>query len=385
MPLYRGPQKLDELNFQGAKIGEAHRWDGTKWHKVFTSWLPYEFFTDFNRVTDGRLTTLYPEDWQSKPVANNVDCYVDVNGFVRGTTTTTDGTYFPTAFHTEPATSDNHQVSVRMQNNWNNFAAGLWVGSTGDMDGDGLLFQMHTNAIFTTVRGGEFTSVKTYTGASAAAGDIVTLRKEVVDGIATYTLLINGVKQDSWTDTDKVLPHGPTHRYGGLMVCFVRSFFTNSNSPGLDDFRLKSLPLGFVSPPAFSRRLNKSGTQTLPLNVWTPINGWAPVGDATVTDGGLEIPAGVKVTLEGQITVGTNLASGNQLGAQIVAGTEVIADRQITGSGTVVTVPATEWVNDTDNPVVVRLEGYVNSDTFNRDVVQSGAGTFLAGYVRDET
>lgn len=386
MPIYRGAQKLEELYFQGARVGEAHRWDGSQWHKVFSSWFPYEFYTDFTVAAAGRLTEVQAGDWIDDLAANDVWIQVHSGGYLHGRETSTDGTYFPHAFHSTEATSDNMQVTVQMYSAWNQRSSGIWVGSSGSVEGTGMLFQMHTTAgSFSAVVDGTFHSAKTYTGANAVAGDYVTLRKEVIDGVGKYTVLINGLAQDSWEDTEGLLPNGPGYRHGGIMVCFVRSFFSNMHGSFIDDFRLKSLPPGFVSPPSFVRRLDKNGAQTLPLNTWEQVTGWTPVGNATVTDEGMEIPAGVNVTLDGQIRVGSNLAGGNVLGARIVAGTEVVSEHQISESGNVVSVPATEWANDTGNPVVVRLEGFVNTNSFSREIVQSGTGTYLAATVIDPT
>lgn len=242
MPSHWGAEQIGKMHYGAEEIDKAYVWNGTGWDLVFESFVPYEFYTNFDSLSAGRLITVQPNTWYDSP-ANSIVPTVQSGGTVRTNSTTTDGTYSTWCVHSTPANSDNFEVEVRMAEGWNGWVSGLLVGSNQAMT-DFALLQ------FTTASGGQaafvsqnlgFQGSTSYSGVTGASNDLFTFRKTVVSGVATYRGFKNGVQFVQHVDTGVLPANSAAHRYGGMCFTFRRATFTNAFSPAFTDFRIRDI------------------------------------------------------------------------------------------------------------------------------------------------
>lgn len=242
-------KKLKEVHaYDGGvmkKLKEVWIWDTatSSFKKIFSGVNKYEFYTNFDSLSAGRLITVDSGNWYDSPAGSIVPTVV-AGGTVRTNTTGTDGTYSTWCVHSTPANSDNFEVEIRMAEGWNGYVSGLLVGSNAAMTQFGML-QLTTatggQGIFIG-KDGAYPASSGYSGVSGASNDIFTLRKTVSGGVGTYTGFKNGVQFAQLVDSTPHLPgSASTHRYGGMVFTFRRSFFNNYFSAAFTDFRIKDL------------------------------------------------------------------------------------------------------------------------------------------------
>lgn len=129
--------------------------------------------------------------------------------------------------------------------------------------------------------------------------------------------------------------------------------------------------------------MNKSGNYTLPsANAWYTIPTWgvrSGFPDTVITSNGIQVPDQAEISFSGQLTYGyQDSYSGNGMRMRVMAGsTQIGAIAGTAANGTVAALAPFTWKNETGSTVLVTVQGFSTSTSFGRNVVQSGAGSYL--------